>query len=111
MKCFHQETVLICDLEDGVAYTSFLNELKSDRLKFSLATQKETSLAKALRKVAEFIRANTICTENTDASNKAKTQADKNVGPGNRRPRLDIRDSHFTANPTSILMEVKGHQC
>jgi len=36
-KCFHQEAVLISDLEAGVAYTSFLNGLKSGHFKFSLA--------------------------------------------------------------------------
>jgi len=29
IKCFHKEAVLIPDLEDGVAYTSLLNNLKS----------------------------------------------------------------------------------
>ena len=36
VKRFHQETVQISDLEDEVAYTSFLNGLKSSRFKFSL---------------------------------------------------------------------------
>jgi len=36
VKRFHQEAVLILDLEDGVAYTSFLNSLKSGWSKFSL---------------------------------------------------------------------------
>ena len=29
VKCFHQEVVLIPNLEDGVAYTSFPNDLKN----------------------------------------------------------------------------------
>jgi len=37
VKRLHQEAVLIPDLEDGMAYTSFLNSLQSGRLKFSLA--------------------------------------------------------------------------
>jgi len=40
---------LIPDLEDEVAYISFLNGLRSERFKFSLAEQKETTLAEALR--------------------------------------------------------------
>ena len=44
IKCFHQEAVLIPDLEDRVADTSFLNGLKSGRFKFSLTKQKETTL-------------------------------------------------------------------
>jgi len=48
--------VLIPDLEDGVAYTSFLNNLRSDRLKFFLAEQNETALAEALSKAKDFIR-------------------------------------------------------
>jgi len=70
---------LIPDLEDGVAYTSFLNRLKNRRLKFSLAEQKETSLAKSLRKTANFIRATEICVETSDTSRKAKEQGDRNV--------------------------------
>jgi len=45
VKHFHQEAVLILDLEDGVTYASFLNDLKSGWFKFSLAEQKETTLA------------------------------------------------------------------
>ena len=37
VRRFHQEAVLIPELEDGVAYTFFLNGLKSGRFKFSLA--------------------------------------------------------------------------
>jgi len=47
VKRFHQEAMLIPNLEDGVAYTSFLNGLKSGRFKFSLAEQKETTLAES----------------------------------------------------------------
>ena len=57
VKRFHQEVVLIPDLEDEVTYTSFLNDLKSGRFKFSLAEQKEMTLAVTLRKAADFIRA------------------------------------------------------
>jgi len=56
VKHFHQEVVLIPDLEDGVAYTSFLNGLKSGRFKLSLAEQGETTLVEVLRKAADFIR-------------------------------------------------------
>ena len=40
VKRFYQETVPIPDLEDGVAYTSFSNVLKSGRFKFSLADRR-----------------------------------------------------------------------
>ena len=53
---FHQEAVLIPDLEDAVVYISFLNGLKNGWFKFALAEQKETTLAEALRKAADFIR-------------------------------------------------------
>ena len=55
-----------------MAYTLFLNGLKSDRFKFFLAKQKETMLAEALKKLADFIRAMEICAESTDAPKKAK---------------------------------------
>ena len=58
------------DLEDGVAYTSFLNGLKSGQFKFSLAKQKETTHAEALRKVAGFICSTGICPHSTDAPKK-----------------------------------------
>ena len=57
VKRFHQEAVVIPKLEDGVAYTSFLNRLKNSQFKFSLVEEKETSLAEALRKAADFIKA------------------------------------------------------
>jgi len=64
------------NLEDGVAYTSFLNDLKSGRFKFSLAEQKETMLAEALRKAADFIQATEICTDNSNAPKKPKALGD-----------------------------------
>ena len=87
------------DLEDGVAYTSFLNGLKSGQIKFSLTEQKETTLAEALRKVADFIRATEICTDSFDAPRKGKTpiernpgRVDRNHGYRDRRPRLKVVD-------------------
>ena len=86
VKRFHQEVVLIPNLEDGVAYTSFLNSLKSGRFKFSLAEQKEITLAEALRKAADFIRAMEICSDNSDASKKARIPGHKNFNRGDRNP-------------------------
>jgi len=68
MERFHQEAVLILDLEDGVAYTSFLNGLENRLFKFSLTEQKESSLAEALEKAVGFIQATEICVEAMDAS-------------------------------------------
>jgi len=59
--------MLIPDLEDTVAYTSFLHGLKSGRFRFSLAEQKETALLEALRKAADFIHATEICAPKTAA--------------------------------------------
>ena len=109
VKQFHQVAVLIPDLEDRVAYTSLLNSLKNGQFKFSLAEQKETILAKVLRKAAKFFRAIKFCVESTNTSKKAMVPANGNVGRGDRMPRLDIRDSYIMADPRSMLMEVKGH--
>jgi len=57
-----------------VAYILFLNGLKSGRFKFSLAEQKETTLAKSLRKATDFIRAIEICIESVDAPKKAEAE-------------------------------------
>jgi len=57
---------LIPNLEDGVAYTLFLNDLKSGRFKFSLAKQKETTLVEALRNAPDFIRSTGIYVESAD---------------------------------------------
>ena len=46
--------------------------------KFSLAKQKETTLAEALRKATDFIRATKICAESTDVPEKAKIPGDRN---------------------------------
>ena len=70
--------MLIQDLEDGVAYTSFLKGLTSGRFKFSLAEQKETTLAEALRKAADFIRTTEIYADNSDRPKKARIPRDKN---------------------------------
>jgi len=66
-------------------------------------------LAEALRKVADLIRAIELYAESTDAPKKAKALINRNVGRGDRRPRLEIVDPHFTIDPRSILMEVKEH--
>ena len=50
-----------------MAYTSFLNGLRSGRFKLSLAEQKKTTLAEALMKAADFNRATVIYTESMDA--------------------------------------------
>jgi len=84
---------LIFDLEDRVVYASFLNGLNDGRFKFSLAEQKKTTLAEALRKFVDFIRAIEICAESTNISKKAKVPADRNARRGDKRPRLNVRDS------------------
>ena len=71
--------------------------------------QKETTLAEALRKAANFIRAFEICAKSTDAPKKTKTMVYRNVSEGERRPRFDVVDPHFTMDPQSILIEVKEH--
>jgi len=49
-----REAVLIPDLQDGVAYMTFLNVLLPGRFKFSFTESKVTPLADALRKVQDF---------------------------------------------------------
>jgi len=61
-------------------YTFFLNGLKSGWFKFFLVEQEETTLAKALRKAADFNRATEICAKDVDAPKKAKVPADRNPG-------------------------------
>jgi len=72
VKRFHQEAVLIPDPEDRVAYTSFLNDLKSWHFRFSLAKQKETTLAEALWKATDFVCAREICADNADDPKKVR---------------------------------------
>jgi len=73
---------LIPDLEDEVAYTSFLNGLKRRQFKFSFTEQKQTAVAEAPRRATDFICATKIWVESTDASKKAKAPVDRN---GTRR--------------------------
>ena len=108
VKRFHQEVVLIPDVEDRVACTSFLNGLRSRCFKFSLAGQKEITSAKALRKAADFICATEIYADNSDALNKARIPGDKNLNHGDKDP-FETIDPRFTAEARSILMEVRGH--
>jgi len=100
---------LISDLEDGVACTSFLNGLKSRQFKFSLAKDKETTLAEALRKAADFIHTIEICAKSTDAPKKSKAPVDRNAGQVDKSPGLEALDPHFTADPHSTLMGVTSH--
>ena len=93
-----------------------MNGLKNGRFKFSLAEQKKTTLAEALRKAADFIRATEICVEGTDAPKKAKALGDRgfirgerNPIPWDRRPQVETLDARFTTDARSILMEVRGH--
>jgi len=55
VRRFNHEAVLIPDLQDGVAYTAFLNGLLPGKFKFSLAESKVTTLAEALRRAQSFI--------------------------------------------------------
>ena len=87
VKRFHQEAMLIPDLEDGVAYTSFLKGLKSGCCKFSMVEQKETTLAEALRKATDFIHATEICADNSNGPNKARIPWDKNLNRGDNPSR------------------------
>jgi len=108
--------VLIQVLEDEVAYISFLNGLKSSCFKFSLAEQKEMTLAKALRKAADFIRATEICADSSDIPKTAKVpgdtnfnRGDRNTGSRERRSSFEAVNPRFTTDAWSILMEVRGH--
>ena len=85
--------MLIPDLEDGVAYTSFLNGLKRGRFRFSLAEQKETTLDEARRKAANFIRATEICADNADAPKKMKPLGDKSFNREGHSSKQLILDS------------------
>ena len=67
---------MISNLEDGLAYTTFLNDLKNENFKFFLAEHKETTLVEALWKAVDFIRVSTICTEN---SNVIRSRVDDNA--------------------------------
>lgn len=106
---------MIPDLEDGVAYTSFLNGLKSGQFKFSLVEQKETTLVEALRKAVNFIHATEICTASTDVPKKAKVPRNRSPsqrtdeGGGDRGPQLEVVNPQFTTDPRSILMKVRDH--
>jgi len=108
--------VLIPDLQDGVVYTFFLNGLKSGRFKFSLIEKKETTLAEARRKAADFIRATEICADSSDAPKKMKALGDKslnrgdrNPAPWERKPQFEAVHPRFTTDARSILMDVRGH--
>jgi len=55
LRRFNHEAGLIPDLQDGVAYRTFLNGLLPGKFKFSLAESKVATLADALRKAQSFI--------------------------------------------------------
>ena len=94
MKRCYQEVVLILDLDVGVAYTSFLNGLRSGCLRFSLSKQKETTLAKALKKVADFISATVISAESGDGPRRGRLQK-RNLTWAEQRQRNKGHDQCF----------------
>jgi len=51
---FNCEAILISDLQDGVACTTFLNELLPGSFKFSFAESKVTTLEEALKRAKDF---------------------------------------------------------
>jgi len=53
---FNYEAMLIPDLQDGVAYVAFLKGLLMGHLKVSLAENKVTALANALRRCKTSFR-------------------------------------------------------
>ena len=52
---FNHKAMLISDLQDGVAYTTFLNRLCLEMLNFSLAKNKVITLVEALGIAQDFI--------------------------------------------------------
>ena len=94
VRRFHQKVALIVDVEDWVVYTSFLNSLKSGQFKFSPAKQKETSLAEALKKVIDFVRATKIYVEGGDGNRKSEAK-ERNQDRVKRRQRSGGQDQYF----------------
>lgn len=95
VKRFHQEVILIPDMEDRLTYTSFPNGLRNGQFKFSLAKQMETYLAKALQKVMDFIGAIKICIESGDGLRK-NWPKERNLTRAKQRQRNESQDQCFT---------------
>jgi len=74
-----------------------VNDLKSDHFKFALVEQKETTLAEALRKAADFIRAIEICADSSDVPKKTRVPGDKNFNHSDRNPSSWERRLSFEA--------------
>jgi len=62
VRRFNHEAIVIPKLQDGVAYTTFLNRSLPGKFKFSLAESRATTVADALRKAQDFIQVTEICT-------------------------------------------------
>jgi len=87
---FNREAVLIPDLQDGVAYATFLNELLPGRFKCSLVESKVTTLADALRRAQDFIQAIEICVGNDFVWQDAwKRVGEDNDSQSNKHRRKD----------------------
>jgi len=82
---FHQKSILVPDLEDGAAYTTFLKSLKNRQFKFSFLEEKKTSLAEAPQKVGDFIRATKIYAETADDPRKNRVVDERNLIRAKRR--------------------------
>ena len=108
---FKRETVLIPDLQDGIAYTTFLNGLLPGRFKFSLGESKVAILANALRRAQDFIQAMEICARDEFIPHESRKRLgeDRDEQP-NKRPKWNKeRRGCFHSSPQIVLMEIKGN--
>jgi len=101
---------LIPDLQDGIAYTAFLNGLLPGRFKFSLAESKVTILVDALRKLQDFIQATKICAgdEPQHQKNRKRSGEGRDFQLDKRSKQNEERAGCFHTSLLNILMEIKG---
>jgi len=86
----NQKAVLILNLQDGVAYTTFLNAFLLGRFKFFLVEVKVTTLTDVLRRAQDFIKVIEICDGDDFVWQNTWTRVrEDNDLQSNQRPRTD----------------------
>ena len=110
---FNREVVLIPNLQDGVAYTTFLNRLLPRRFKFSLAECKVVTLAKALWRAEHFIQATKICIGDdfVQPENRKKGGEDSSPPIGKRPWKDDKRIRCFHTMPVILSRRLRVAPC
>ena len=80
IKRFNDESLMVSDLQDGLAFTALISGLLPGMFRWSLAENEVTMFTEAMTQAQNFIQASDICKPSNDYSRKRKGLADHRNG-------------------------------